>query len=285
MKIFGKLVDAIHILSATCIPRCDLQRADENLKQFAEAYELAFGVVNMTFNTHLLSHSVACVVKNGPLFAYSGYSMEDNIGHLISLQNGTTDVTTQISQKYLLQKSLYENLENSEKATMFLNQIEHKQFSKTTKVNGHVLVGQSREIRNESHLQFVLSELNKEIDYVKLVEYRGVLLNSNVFYESLDQRRIQKRTNDSFVSNFDGTIFAEIISIILVDDEDLFFLINEKYKPTNNWNNISQHISQLNEVETTLKLVESSYFGQKYAMMKIDGIISCAKFPNMFERN
>lgn len=103
----AQLIDATHILCSSKISREKLQLAQNLLCSFVQDFEILYGESNMYFNIHLLLHLTDCVRFIGPLFAYSNYSFEDNIGHLVKLHKGTTDVASQISEKYILEKIFF----------------------------------------------------------------------------------------------------------------------------------------------------------------------------------
>lgn len=124
---FCQYVDAIHILSSTSISREDLVRARELLDTFVRDFEEEYGAGNVVFNIHLLSHLADCVEKNGPLFCYSNYSFEDNMGHLLSFVSGTNDVILQIASKYVMERNLLHNLINSPIPKKFYDAIQASQ--------------------------------------------------------------------------------------------------------------------------------------------------------------
>lgn len=130
----------MHILCSTLIPLNDIGVANRLLLSFVDEFEDLYGTENMVYNVHQLRHLADCVELNGPLFAYSNYFMEDNIGHTVSFVNGTTDVTKQICSKYLIEKNLYMHLEKSAKARTFYNQIVSQLRFKFTEVFDNVMV-------------------------------------------------------------------------------------------------------------------------------------------------
>lgn len=228
-KHLAKLVDAVHITNSTSIDTNDLQKAEDSLISYVEEFELLYGESNMVYNVHQLLHICKCVKVNGPLFTYSNYSMEDNIGHLVSLVKGTTDVASQINTKYTLEKSLFEHLEKSPRARDFYERIERKlSFPVATELNGTLVVGKAlqRAVLNEQDVSLIKEMLNlNENDHI--IEYSSIFLKSKIFYESLSNS-INKRTNDSFICSTATNHFADIKSIFVIRDQ-IFLFINEKY--------------------------------------------------------
>lgn len=281
---FAELVDAMHILSSTCINQNDLQKARQLLSNFAYNFELLYGEENMVFNVHLVHHLVDCVEFNGPLFAYSNNCFEDKIGNLVSSVKGTTDVTTQVCDRYMLEKHFLRHIENSPIAQNFYNHIESKlHYSIAEKVAGSLVIGAAKTKSNLNDNEMFLIENTLHItDVTQILEYKCVMLNSETFYE-VSSRKPDKRTCDSFVLNNQNGNFAEIKSIFVVDNR-IFFLLDEKFEYTNKWK--CEFVIALkikNAYQQTI--IESTSVGPKYAFVKFGDTFACSKFPNVYERN
>lgn len=282
-----KLVDAIHLLNRTKITEADLSRAHILLISFVNEFEKNFGDKNMVYNIHQLRHLVKCVKKNGPLFAYSNYSMEDYNGHMVSFVKGTTDVTAQICSRYIMEMNLFISLKKSPLAQEFYEQIDSaSSYSITTKIDGSLLIGNP--IKNT-----FLSAL--EIDFIKqnlniigdktIKEYRSVLLNCRVYYETIynEHNDSHKRTDDSFVYNTQTEDFG-VIKSILVANHQLFFLVDEKFKEKiENKNCI--FVKYLEEKGSELKILKPTLINRKFALVKFEDTIAVSEFPNLFERH
>lgn len=129
------------MLSSTCISEEDLALSERLLNEFVEEFELLYGQENMVYNVHLLLHLSEMVRKNGPLFCYSNYNMEDNMGHLIRSVHGTNDVLNQVCSKYLMEKKLLHNLSISPTARQYYSNIQPKKMFSTAKkiANSHII--------------------------------------------------------------------------------------------------------------------------------------------------
>lgn len=137
-------MDATHILCSSEISLERLQYAETLLSSFVDDFEEIYGESNMVFNVHLLSHLADCVRHIGPLFAYSNYSFEDNIGHLVSLHKGTTDVSTQICKKYLMERNLFHYIASSRHAQEYYEDIDSKnKFSACCAIGDSLLIGKA----------------------------------------------------------------------------------------------------------------------------------------------
>lgn len=224
---------------------------------------------------------VDCVKFLGPLFAYSNYCFEDHIGHLISLQKGTTDVATQICGKYIMEKNLMQILPNSPIASDFFKEIDSKhKYPISGKVEESIVIGKPSNVC-ESDLAMIVDILNLE-DNIQVDKYSSVLFNSKVFYESSHHKN--KRTDDSFIFNTDSEKFAVIVSVLVVQNK-LYFLIDEKFEKLHNENQCMSIIYLKSTEFSHYKIIHSKFIGPKFALVKFGDLIACSTFPNMLERN
>lgn len=283
MNHLCKLIDGIHILSHVRITTTDLNRANNLLISFVDEFEHFYGEHNMVYNIHQLRHLGECVKRNGPLFAYSNYPTEDIMGHIVSLVKGTTDVTSQICSRYLMEKNLLVCLKKSALAQEFYEQIESKlSFSVTKKLNGSLLIGNVLKIPNLSNQDsnFIRNELNVNDDE-QINEYKSVLLDCRIFFETASNS-CGKRTDDSLVYDSESNCFGVIDSIITVKDQ-LYFFVDEKFKRTENTN--STFVTLLEETISQKKLLTCNSIRRKYAFIKFENSTAASEFPNLCERN
>lgn len=275
------LVEAAHILNRTTISHINLNQAEELLNSFVHEFEENYGTVNMVYNVHLLLHTADCVRDNGPLFCYSNYSFEDYIGHLKKYVRGPTDVASQITERYLLEKTLQTHLNESEIARNFQQEIEHKQFAMVSKLGGSLLIGKGKRINHEADLNILRDFHFNNIEEIR--SYRAVYLNSKMYFEAATPRSLGKRTDDTFLCNINENIFGEI-KYILVSQQEIFFLVNNKYciKP-----DAQRQISfvELLEQPEQFRVLPASEVITKHALIKTNDIVICSEFPNLFERN
>lgn len=103
IKNFEKLSAAVYILCKKEILFDEIHLASQMLKEFANEFEEIYGSGAVTMNIHLLIHFKDMVENCGPLWCYSMFGFENNIGRLKKLVCGTTDVLIQIGNKYVVQ--------------------------------------------------------------------------------------------------------------------------------------------------------------------------------------
>lgn len=281
----AQLTDAVHILSSNRISMSNVEKAKQLLISFAENFELLYGEKNAVFNVHVVRHLADCVKFIGPLFAYSNYCFEDHIGHLVSLQKGTTDVATQISSRYLLEKNILHSIEQSTTAKEFFEEINgnHK-FHISRRVSGSLVIGNAKKLSQltEDERTLIIDILNIAKD-TKIDEYNSVLLDCKVFYEANSCKK--KRTKDSFILNTRSGNFADIKSIFVIN-EKLYFLVNEMYDKKIDTTNKCHFIKQISLADlVNQRVIASKYIGPKYMLVRFNQMIACSKIPNMYERN
>lgn len=173
MNHLAQLIDATHILSSDRISISSLERAEQLLFSFVENVEHLYGEINTVFNMHVARHLADCVRLIGPICTYSNYCFEDHIGHLVSLQKGTTDVASQVCEKYLLEKNLFKSIEQSTIAKEFYDEINGKyKFSISRRVEGSLVIGNP--IKPSKLTEFerllIINNLNMS-DEAKIEEY------------------------------------------------------------------------------------------------------------------
>lgn len=279
----AKLVDAIHVLCSSSISSEQIKCANRMLLSFVDEFEILYGEANMVYNVHQLRHLADCVELNGPLFAYSNYCMEDNIGHIVSLVKGKTDVVSQLWSKYLLEKNLMIHLGKSERANEYYNSIESRlSFAVAKRRSGCLVIGKPITNSNldETDMSFVRNSLELTQDD-EIFEYKSTLLNTKIFYETIENS-MKKRTNDSFIYNTETNKFSEI-ETIFVAKEQLYFFVNEKFRIENTECKYVKFLARTEQPEK--KIIKPESIGQKHAFINLGSIISCSPFPNLYEKN
>lgn len=188
---FEKLSAAIYILSSTEISESEIQFAEELLTDFCDEFEKMYGVSAVTINLHLLRHYGSIVRKAGPLWCYSLFGFETNMGVLTRHSSGGANLLEQIAQKYIISKSQYEKklIDNSPIYSVNFNSqssydsflIQHGYSSKSGKVekSTHIKVG------NEI-FKSISSKPTKHIDY--FLEMSNGVIGTAQFYVIKEER-------------------------------------------------------------------------------------------------
>lgn len=287
LRHFSKLADGIHILSSTPISRTELARAKELLKEFVLQFQQEYKEGNMVSNVHLLSHLADSVERNGPLFCYSNYCNEDNMGHLLKFMQGTNDVTLQISEKYLMERDLQHNLRNSPRAKEYYDMIQAAQrYSITKKIGRTHVIGRPNNSSqlNSQEMQFIIDSLNLTTN-IEIEEYNAVLLNSEKYYETSNMSK-RKSTMDSFVSVPERDVYG-IIHTFFIVNEHLYFFVYNKYIPVHTPSRAtgSSMTWLSNKRKLDYFIFDASETMDKYVFLDDNVKRACVKIPNNLERN
>lgn len=243
------------------------------ITSFVRDFERLYGKINMVFNIHLLLHIPTCVKQNGPLCMYTAYNMEDNIGHLVSMVHGTTDPLKQCSQRYLLERKLKQQIQTSEIAKAYYNQIQNP-FKKQSKMlkKSHL---------NEAERAFIQGEIGSH----HIIEYEYIYINGDFYnIEQPFGQRAERKTNDSFLITKDGN-FGKIISIFSLPNNSYYILLQCKYRHKKH-NQTSKYIHFIKTISRSIyKIVNLTDVGKKSIFMENEDNISYSVFPNTLERN
>jgi len=100
------LVFSIHTLLQDSATHEDIDTAERSLQEFVVGVHTLYGEEYCTFNVHQLLHLCDAVGNFGPLWAFSCFRFENNIGQLLSLVRGSKCVPGQIFQSFLTRSVL-----------------------------------------------------------------------------------------------------------------------------------------------------------------------------------
>lgn len=99
---FCKFSHATQILLKSKITHDEIDMAGNMLNKFADDFELLYGKDLVTMNLHLLRHLSSIVRDSGPLWSYSVFGFERNMGRIKASKNGTIYSLEQIAFRYCL---------------------------------------------------------------------------------------------------------------------------------------------------------------------------------------
>lgn len=169
IKHFELLSAATYIQSK--ISEKEALEASDMLIKFADQFERIYGQAAVTMNVHILRHYGSSVLQCGPLWSYSLFAFEKNIGTLKKSVYNSTDALDTITFDYCLMRKeaesvLIENfakmkrkveLTSKEKEILVKNDVH-------SLANGHFEVSDSIELNNQI-FKSKKSRCNKSIDY------------------------------------------------------------------------------------------------------------------------
>lgn len=118
IKHFELLSSATFILLKSKISKSEVLEAGEMLIKFADQFEILYSQAAITMNVHLLRHYGSAVLQCGPMWAYSMFSFEKNIGILKKSCHNPTDAIDNITFDYCLKRSKPEAVFNENSVKM-----------------------------------------------------------------------------------------------------------------------------------------------------------------------
>lgn len=111
---FRKFSYAMQILLKSRITHDEINIAGKMLNEFADDFEVLYGKDLVTMNLHLLRHLSSVVRDSGPLWSYSVFGFERNMGRLKASKNGTIYSLEQIAFRYCLKMNEPDELYHTE---------------------------------------------------------------------------------------------------------------------------------------------------------------------------
>ncbi|XP_055610963.1 uncharacterized protein LOC129757695 [Uranotaenia lowii] len=227
------------------------------LQSFVSQFENLYGIQEMTYNVHLVSHLVDCSKDYGPLWAFSLFVYEDINGLLKKYVKGPKEPIIQIANRCIMAHMRFNTNVTFMQPNLkkFWNKLNKTQTKYEIKTNGFYRLNNS--IKNSYNEKMSFEKVNAFV-------YKGFLYKPKSTIESIS-RHGRKAHNDCYFSMYENskTVFGEI-HYILNDGGETFFLYTEI-----NVTIINEHSCRLLELgNLALIKVNNSLF--KYIKMQID---------------
>lgn len=220
------IVNSMHILLSDNITIRALNQAREMLTTFTSGFQRLYGLRNVTFNLHLLTHLCDQVYHLGPLWSYSNFVFESCNGRLVRLIRGTRSVVSEVSKKFTTLQTVPHIInENpiSDKILEFGNAIlGHKYVKHGRKVGEAFLTGTYSvvDVGPNENVLFDSNGIATENNSVKF--FHRVISNGLVFCSYSYSK--DHLFNDSCVILTDGN-YALVDKILLSSTDKLMCLI------------------------------------------------------------
>ncbi len=100
------LVNAIHTFLTNKITHNQITIAKLQLNKFVFDLEKLYGIEQVSYNVHLLTHLPDSVLKHGPLWSISAFIFEDMNRQLLLVFHGTQSVSGQMVRNFLSSKKV-----------------------------------------------------------------------------------------------------------------------------------------------------------------------------------
>lgn len=249
-KNFVKLSQAVYIFLKDSITETEFMIGSNLIFEFLMEFQLLYGISNMRFNVHLLTHLPLSLLYNGPLWCSSLYSYESKNHFLNLLINGTHNIVQESANKISIQQQKFigVNLNRKDKHYCYEGKIFTNSPAKNVEYNnayGLNLAGYS-EIRN--------------------------IIYKSCFYEKFIEK---KKTDDSFIE-INNELF-QIIKI-LIKEESVYLLIKSQFVVEKRENHIN-FLKSKNYCE--FKIVRVTDYLKKAVF--IESSLNYFVFPNTIE--
>ncbi|XP_057334585.1 uncharacterized protein LOC130673561 isoform X1 [Microplitis mediator] len=101
------LSEAVNILNSDCITPERLEHSNYLLENYVKLFQRYFGLKNMTYNIHLLTHITATVRDWGPFWSNSTFVFESWNRRIVNKITSPHSPCSQITDRYLLSKYLF----------------------------------------------------------------------------------------------------------------------------------------------------------------------------------
>ena len=88
------------------VSKQDVSLSEKVLLEFVTGVPALYGLEYCAFNIHQLLHLPAAVLNWGPMWAFSCFQFEGNIGQILSLVKGSNCVPMQVFRSFAIRKAL-----------------------------------------------------------------------------------------------------------------------------------------------------------------------------------
>ncbi|KAJ1519617.1 hypothetical protein ONE63_004891 [Megalurothrips usitatus] len=223
LKLF---VNSMHILLSDNITPRALSEAKNTLETFVSGFQRLYGLSNVTYNLHLLTHLCDQVYQLGPLWCYSNFVFESCNGRLVKLVKGTRSLVSEISKKFsrlqIVPRIIHQNPIN-DKVLEFGNTVLGYKYGKEgRKINGAFLPRGHSVVEITAHERYLFEASSIPIQNNSVQFYHRVISQGLVFCShSYSKNHI---FNDSCIMLADGT-YALLDKILLSLENELMCLI------------------------------------------------------------
>lgn len=243
---------------------CDItaetfDQTENNLRKFVQNFEKLYGIHEMTYNVHLLSHLVDCAKDYGPLWTFSLFVFEDINGVLKKHIKGPNEPLIQIANRYIL--SHYSHYAPSyslqPKVSDYCQRVKENRYRNPI-INNQTYVLDDKIINRYNH--------TRQFETLRKLMFNGFLYRPA--YDTVMHVKHKKQIHNDcyFTARESSTAIFGQIQKILKDDCNIYFL----FKPVieNQSFNDFIEISSIEDDQYLVKLDESV---KKYIKIQFEG--------------
>lgn len=199
---FELLSAAIYMLSKAEVSSHEIELSQNMLNDFADKFEEYFGKSSVTLNIHLLRHYRYVVENCGPLWCYSAFGFESNMGVLKRYSASGNRVIDQIAKNYIISKGLKSELLESTPTFSIIKNDFHSEYNEILDQLGFKSIdGKSDKIKiNKTIYKSIFCKETKSIDHFVVTDDGTigavvffVIKNSNIYALIKVYETIQKK--------------------------------------------------------------------------------------------
>jgi hypothetical protein len=283
LKLF---VNALHILLSDSITYAQLEEAATCLEKFCVGYQRLYGIVNVSYNLHVIRHFTELVKRYGPLWCYSNFVFESGNGHLLKLIRGTKSVVNEIATKYTTIKTASKVMVGnhiSSEAVKFCSEILKCKYPEEIEDSekAPLVLSQSVSEISENESEMLLQR-NVPVSESHTVVHFNRVIRNRILYCSRSYTRA-KVHDDSCVQLDDGR-FAVIEKFVKSSSKELLCII----KPIR----IAQGLDIIPSIKRccfdvfeSSMVIPFSNVQRKWFLVTVDDQSFVCKIPNFFERD
>lgn len=285
-KHFLLLSNGIFLLLKDNISDADYVLAKRKLLTFHKQFQILYGIQNMVYNVHIVSHIPESVKNCGPLWSTSCFHFEDNNGVLGKYVIGPTDVLKQISTKYITKFTINNLLHDASDTIKDYHKLIFKKNTEQLEGGLVKLLGKPYNyILNDFELQYftanniIVSTISRhDRFFYKRNLYHSRSYSANIKNDNSIVKCFDESVNEiQYAFNYCNTIFAVVCELIQLPEHDNVLakcLHNTHLKPYN--------VSTNKEIKIIpVELIKEKCVG----LVCTNNIIVISYMPNHFERD
>ncbi|XP_055538759.1 uncharacterized protein LOC129726105 isoform X1 [Wyeomyia smithii] len=215
---FLLLVDAVTNLLQSNLTECKFELCEEILKKFVKDFETLYGIEEMTYNVHLLTHLVASARDYGPLWSFALFPFEDMNGIFKSYIKGPNEPLMQIANRCILQSEVNypRNRTLQKKVADFCDKINRVQTIGTINTQEKYIL---EDVVKNNYSN------SREFDILSRLKYAEFIYKPTFIINSTKGKHKRKKHNDCYFSIEEGQLrMFGIFQKILYDGHNPYFL-------------------------------------------------------------
>jgi len=226
LKHWLLLVTAIFCFLKDTVTENDLAAATSKITKFVQEIPTIYGLCQMSFNVHQLTHLPFSVKMYGPLWCTSAFSFEGHNQKLKRLCHGTNSIPSQIARQFNILQSIPQLLKETTTSADVSNRVAklvndwlgvYPLVAKAQKLESLVLLGCSRQKmldHKEKFLMLPVCDLSESDEY-SAETYERAIVNGQLL---TTEKYGKEYKHNSFTVQLQNGCIGKIESIVNIHD-------------------------------------------------------------------